>query len=224
MNQIGKTIWVGVLASSSILADIQITNSSFESQVTDGVGVLPAGWTAEPTGGFLTLDADKYGYSDNTNGVKGSQVAFNTGGDVKPGTGIHQTIKGEKARDHSTYTMTVGIGSRNFSNRFSGVVLELRLDDGTVLGSQTFSAADVAHLFPGSGGAMEIADAVAKFSVGDVDNTKDIQVAIYVAAAGNGNGNADSLDIDNVRLRVVSGSSASSVLSIGGVSVVLQAK
>lgn len=191
--------------SSAETSNLSIINHSFESEATNGVGTLPTGWIAVGPKGMLNLNAAAYKYADNAHGLDGSQVAFYTETEDIVGNGISQVLTDQKAIDHSTYTMTIGIGERQFHERFAGVTLELRLADDTLIGTAEFGFGDITF---NSESTFSVTDVVAQFSVADVDNSQDLKVVIL--AGGGAEGGPDgrqSLDIDNLRLTCSHGGS-----------------
>ncbi|MFC4991422.1 PEP-CTERM sorting domain-containing protein [Rubritalea tangerina] len=208
---------------SASAATIAITNHSFESAVTNSVGTTPTGWTAEAAGGLVNLDASDVSYTDNTNGLDGAQVAFWTSGSDIAGRGLSQVLSGEKALDNTTYTLTLGLGERNFTTRFSGLTIELRLADDTVLGSAQFGLNDVTFATAAENG--EVVDVSANFNLADVDNTQDLKV-VLLAGGGTSGGSTgrQSIDIDNVRLEytAIPEPSATALLGLGGMTLLLR--
>ena len=194
---------------------LAITNPSFE--IGDALDAVesnpPPGW--QPLGGGMfhanaaapnqSLNDFGGAYADDTNGLDGQELAFNTKSAGIAGDGLAQTL-GAPASDNTVYRLTVGVGDRNFASRFAGLRLELRLADDTVLASQAFDTDDVAPLFThgGNSAAGQVVDVVANFLFNDIDNNQALRIAIIAGGAthaiNGGTQFGQSLDIDHIRL------------------------
>ncbi len=196
------------MVSSASAAAITILNPSFEDDVFSGYSGPnpPASWS-KISNGMITADATALSpwdgnYVNDTNGLDGEQLVWYTAGGIN-GYGLAQTL-GVTAQDNTIYTLTVGVGDRFFASRYAGMTLELRLADDSVLGTQLFDTPDVAPLFVSTVSTGEVVDVTASFTLGDVDNTQNLRIAVIAggatSAVNGGTAYGQSLDFDNVRL------------------------